>query len=80
MELGARSMLFSYIFKVLYVNYMQANYSIDYTSMIEVFKGLASNPKIFINTPPPVYKDGEYGKLRRKRKWSEKSGEEERLQ
>jgi acyl-CoA thioesterase-1 len=38
-----------------------ANYSVDYAAMIGIFKGLQRNPKIFINTPPPVYQDGQFG-------------------
>jgi len=37
-----------------------ANYSVDYRTMINVFKNLTSKPKIWINTPPPAYKDMVY--------------------
>jgi len=36
------------------------NYSRDYASMIESFRVLPSKPAIHINTPPPVYIDGQF--------------------
>lgn len=33
----------------------------DYLSMINVFKGMASKPQIYIMTPPPLFQDGVYG-------------------
>jgi len=38
-----------------------ANYSADYNSMIGIFRALSSKPSIFLNTPPPVYIDGQFG-------------------
>ena len=40
-----------------------AEYESDYASLINIFKSLASSPRIHIMTPLPLYKDGRYGML-----------------
>ena len=36
-------------------------FPIDYKAMIDTFKNVSSNPKIYLMVPPPLYQDGAYG-------------------
>lgn len=40
---------------------LHAEFPVDYTSMINVFKNVSTRPKIFLMVPPPLYQDGRYG-------------------
>jgi len=39
---------------------LHAEFPVDYKAMIDTFKNLSSQPKIYLMVPPPLYEDGAY--------------------
>jgi lysophospholipase L1-like esterase len=40
---------------------LHSEFPIDYTAMINTFKNVSSNPKIYLMVPPPLYQNDRYG-------------------
>jgi len=38
-----------------------SEFPVDYKAMIDAFKNVSSDPKIYLMVPPPLYQDGAYG-------------------